>query len=641
MSWHDGGPVPEADDYRALAFETTVSQLAKQGGGVVVLGVSRSGKTTLLHRLLEHRALGAKSLIDLSLGATTVFELLKDEVQGLLLDEGHVLTRWTDADVLELRKRLKGRPFVMASWPSIRREDASPELQRLLEDARSIPLPLLSLEETGHMVRCTRSPVFRDCGQDVVESIHQAAAGLPYLVARLCLYLVQHGHAELRVLTEELQTDFLDLLGDNGNPFKLIYQSLPPRMQQLLDDHRDGKTVQLSSLREYGLASGTPARLEGALFTRIWSRGSTWVSVTSSGGPTPRHAPPRPRPVFSWLQLSDLHFGAGSPAHVNNQQAVLENLRRDVQTRKVWTPDLILITGDIAFSAKPEEYASATRWLKTLVEAAGTSMDALRLVPGNHDVDRSRADAPVVGSIHHAIRAAPEKLDTHLDDEESRNLLARKLETYIRFVKDAVPAHPLGEKDSILDWREVRPASPELPGRLFIVGLCSVWVSDKQDGERKLLLSEQQLRVLNDVREEDLLLVLTHHPPGWLHTRSEELLLDRMAERAPHIHLCGHVHNAKASALRSFGTSRDSLRIVAGASHGEDSEQHGYAWGALRWSDKTGWEIGWAPRIIVKGRGVRPDSLRYNLDADGYAWEPLKELKWPALGAQAAQKLTG
>jgi hypothetical protein len=118
-------------------------------------------------------------------------------------------------------------------------------------------------------------------------------------------------------------------------------------------------------------------------------------------------------------------------------------------------------------------------------------------------------------------------------------------------------------------------------------------------------------------------------------TMSEELLLDRMAERAPHIHLCGHVHNAKASALRSFGTSRDSLRIVAGASHGEDSEQHAYAWGALRWSDKSGWEIGWAPRIIVKGRRVRPDSLRYNLDADGYAWEPLKELKWPVPGAQA------
>ena len=197
-------------------------------------------------------------------------------------------------------------------------------------------------------------------------------------------------------------------------------------------------------------------------------------------------------------------------------------------------------------------------------------------------------------------------------------------EPSVKFVNGLVSDHPKSD-DAPLDWCQQIDPAPGRPGRLWLVGLCSVWVSDEADAERKLVVGERQLRMLKEVQAEDLVLLLTHHPPGWLHPTAEDLLLERLAERAHHIHLCGHVHAASARALRGVGTPRDSLRLVAGAGHGESSGEHGYAWGALRWH-RGEWQIGWAPRIFEPGRGMRPDRNRYDLDDLDFAWESLLSL---------------
>src|SRR3954470_8543415 len=111
MSWPTHGPARESEDYRDPAFEHRVTELAQRG--VLVSGTSRSGKTTLLHRLADHKALGAAAtnIIDLSIGRDAVFERIQGQ-GGLLLDEGQCLLSWQDADILKLRLLLQGRAFV-------------------------------------------------------------------------------------------------------------------------------------------------------------------------------------------------------------------------------------------------------------------------------------------------------------------------------------------------------------------------------------------------------------------------------------------------------------------------------------------------------------------------------------------------
>ena len=643
MSWCRNGPVDKHEDYRDPAVTQRLLRLAERG--VVVVGPSRIGKTSLLCRISESlgpRFDGARP-IHLSREPETIFARMEQATDWLLFDEAQNLLDWSPTAITELHRRLKERPFILAAWPTLKRQDAPVELQRFLEDVRTEWLKPLGREETARMVRRASSDASMPCEEDVVEAIFHATAGFPNLVARLCNFLTNDGTEALHRPTDAALAGFIESVTDLDDPFQAIRGSLPPRRQQLLDEHRIGMQVSLEALREYGLVSGSPAALSGSLLVRVWGPGSEWEPQASPVVAAVRPRPSGPRPAVTWIHLSDLHFGAGEQQkqqkHRFNQQVVTEAIRRDVEKQLTWTPDFIFVTGDIAFSAKPEQYQQAGEWLRKLVEAARTSTYALRLVPGNHDVDRTLASAPHVHGAHEAIRRKPGEIDDFLHEEQSRKLLGDKLEAYVRFVKELAPHHPRDAEGALLDWIEPRTPTPEQPGRLVLVGLCSVWVSDKDDAERKLIIGERQLRALQEVTDEDLLLLLTHHPPGWLHPDAEDLLLERMMERAPHLHLCGHVHVARARAMRSLGISRESVRLVAGAGHGESSEQHGYAWGALRWNQGR-WELGWAPRIFVRGRGMRPDSSRYDLDDDGFTWSPL-ELKWEAPAASKVKKEVG
>lgn len=347
--------------------------------------------------------------------------------------------------------------------------------------------------------------------------------------------------------------------------------------------------------------------------------------------------------ALTWLHLADLHCGAaalGEP-HRFAQEAVLEAIRRDLADGSLKSPDFIFVTGDVAFRGAASEYDEAKAWLSAVAEAAGSSLDRVRVIPGNHDVDRARTNNKPVARAHSEIRAAPEELDHELADEALRATLADKLAAYSAFVKSALPDHPAPGSNG-LDWLERVPAIPGQRGRARVAGLSTVWISDASDGRlhkgqalpfvRNMILGPRQVHeALGDLEDDELLVVLTHHPPEWLHRDSAEELESALSRRT-HIHLCSHIHDAPGlPGLKRFGVFGTKVRYAAGSAHGEpaESKKHGYGWGAVRWNGEALlWQAGWAPRTYDEERGqMRPDAARYKLDADGFAWEPLR-LHW-------------
>jgi tetratricopeptide (TPR) repeat protein/predicted phosphodiesterase len=96
--------------------------------------------------------------------------------------------------------------------------------------------------------------------------------------------------------------------------------------------------------------------------------------------------------AVSWLHISDLHIKTGDPYDRN---VVLHALINAVKWyRENGHPvDLIFFTGDIAHSGLAAEYEIATRFFDELLAAAGIPKNRLYLIPGNHDVDRSKSRA--------------------------------------------------------------------------------------------------------------------------------------------------------------------------------------------------------------------------------------------------------
>lgn len=86
------------------------------------------------------------------------------------------------------------------------------------------------------------------------------------------------------------------------------------------------------------------------------------------------------------LHLSDFHF---KPNFQYDQDIILNELLKKISemNKSEWQPDLILCTGDIAYSGKPGEYKSARDFLDQLLKITGLTKEKLFTVPGNHDVD--------------------------------------------------------------------------------------------------------------------------------------------------------------------------------------------------------------------------------------------------------------
>ena len=110
------------------------------------------------------------------------------------------------------------------------------------------------------------------------------------------------------------------------------------------------------------------------------------------------------------LHLSDIHFRKMEVETAQDPNFHLRNeLLRDIkdQCEKLGSaPDVIIISGDIAFAGHPDEFVFATRWLKDLCAEIGAELESVFVCPGNHDAVRSKADAPLARDPTGTVEAA-------------------------------------------------------------------------------------------------------------------------------------------------------------------------------------------------------------------------------------------
>ncbi len=281
-----------------------------------------------------------------------------------------------------------------------------------------------------------------------------------------------------------------------------------------------------------------------------------------------------PAPLFTWLHLSDLHFGLPSAGDRHNQSQILAILRDDLSSlarQGLPRPDAILVTGDIAWSGQPDQYAAASQWLLEIAGKLDLSPERIFLVPGNHDVDRS-ADADRTGKrLLRLLRSGEDDLDDALENPDDLALLRRRQSAYLDFARTFAPA----SRD--LFWTTLETAKGGLSVRL--IGTNTALLAAGDDDARKLRLGQRQRALLNDAsRERELVLVLGHHPleDDWL---AEQRDLARFLGSRAHAYLAGHVHDAKSERIVTGGGS-DALRIIAGAVYGgrERDIPHGHAY---------------------------------------------------------------
>jgi predicted phosphodiesterase len=283
-------------------------------------------------------------------------------------------------------------------------------------------------------------------------------------------------------------------------------------------------------------------------------------------------------------------MGHGGEGHRADQELVLSALEKDLLARVqggLPRPDALLVTGDIAFSGAAAQYDEAGRQLLKLARGLGLGAHHIFTVPGNHDVQRAVDQDRNIARMVRALREGAEDLDEVLAHDEDRSLLSKRMAGYLSFATRFAPACLQGsDASSLASWAHRLEARGGLAVRL--VGLNTALLAANGEDKGKLRLGKRA--IANVLRtppaDNELILVLSHHPlrGGWLQEHDGREADSWLQSRA-HIHLFGHVHEPELEASRA-GSSRELIRIVAGAVHGERQPAgmpagHGYSMAAL------------------------------------------------------------
>lgn len=275
------------------------------------------------------------------------------------------------------------------------------------------------------------------------------------------------------------------------------------------------------------------------------------------------------------LHLSDIHArdeSGGAPS----TNDVFESLLADVtaQTASL-TPDLIVISGDLAYSGKHEEYAVAATRTSQLLARLAAHGEQLFMVPGNHDVDRESITFLARGGKDFLLDE--DSVDRVLASEADRELLFARFRNYEEFARLGFGFRRKAEELGYPVTARVKIGSASVG----VVGLSSSWLSSSGDEKGHLVVGRRQVDTgLAVVRGDDVRIVILHHPLDWL-AGFDLVYVEKALAAGCDVVLHGHVHNAIPAVVTS-GRGISTRAVVVGGGAAYTTDVHPMAYNIVR-----------------------------------------------------------
>jgi predicted MPP superfamily phosphohydrolase len=269
------------------------------------------------------------------------------------------------------------------------------------------------------------------------------------------------------------------------------------------------------------------------------------------------------------LHLSDFHFKEDNKV----QDMVLSSMSRHIATifEKESKPNLIMITGDVAFGGKKKEYEDAKEFIDKVALSCEVENKNIFLIPGNHDVERSKID-PRHKAWWYNFKNENELNDV-LTSEMALPTIRATTKEYFEFLShyksDADQIGPYGEHITSIPFGDkgLRIKVVCLNSALF----CGYDGDDKKQLAIGLLQAESCEAKIK--RESEIVITCIHHPFDCLHICETPSV--NVVRRFSDIILSGHVHEANNNATTG-GNAGSTISITSGAAYEKRTTQNGF-----------------------------------------------------------------
>ena len=276
------------------------------------------------------------------------------------------------------------------------------------------------------------------------------------------------------------------------------------------------------------------------------------------------------QPSLRWLHLSDFHFGEAATL---DQENCFEALKR--QLRRLCDeglqPDLVFVTGDLTYRGTGAEFSKVEVRLADLAACmALTDRERWFVVPGNHDVERSRigfGDAAMLAGLREQ-----QDVERLFGDAAAMKILGRRLQEFYAFTGRFLGADRAWQVRK--PWRSERITMRGV--EIGILQLNSSWASGREQENGHLVTGEAQVEdALSAVRGAALRIALVHHPLWQLREWDFDSVRELLgSQRGVGFLLRGHRHQNR---LGELARPHDGFfELATGASYTRDKYYTGF-----------------------------------------------------------------
>ncbi len=278
---------------------------------------------------------------------------------------------------------------------------------------------------------------------------------------------------------------------------------------------------------------------------------------------------------INWLHITDWHVGQSHQwLWPRMREQFFGDLTLLSETAGPW--DIVFFSGDLTQKGTVEEFEEVGSELLKLWEHLGSlgSHPILIAVPGNHDLQRPTDTSAIVHHSRNWHEPEEEAIRSefwHNPNCDCRQAIAQAFNNYSTWIRPEVL--PVSRVDVIggLLPGDFSTVIPKNGFRLGVVGLNTTFLQlTSEDHEGRLDIHTKQLieacgGCAEDWRKKvDAALLITHHPPEWLHPQAQRQYTEIYELGRFHCHFCGHLHKPRAREIREAGGP--TRRIRQGAS---------------------------------------------------------------------------
>lgn len=255
--------------------------------------------------------------------------------------------------------------------------------------------------------------------------------------------------------------------------------------------------------------------------------------------------------TFQILHISDLHVNSKEDF---DRSVVLDPLitRVEEDLKNGLQPEIIIMSGDVAYSGKTEQYARAKRFFDKLLSTLKLTAERLFIVPGNHDVD---CDEYAQGESLNF--QGMKELNDLLGNKKHRDRCFVGMENYFNYIETNYQ-HLKSRHGRLVPF--VTLYNARCKKRIGLMGLNSAWMCRKSsENEREnIAIGEYQIKnakeELLENGELDLVISVFHHPLNWLWKIDESTCRTYLTNlKAPDLLLLsGHLHEPNGGYYRDI-----------------------------------------------------------------------------------------